>query len=180
MSLDFDHWSLQVPSVLVDVHHFAERGRLVSHAVTGWEAALWGLLGSAVAEALNLAASMRPTGPRRRWRWPWGRTSDRPIVILAVALRLFVGCGFAAPLGSSGQLPTPFAAFLAGLAAPLLIARLFQTIPIAEEEYRDPVVPTVNANSARPAINSIEFQNGVSGNGSPSHTLDGEASDAAS
>lgn len=102
--------------------------------MTGWQAALWGLLGGAVAEALNLAASMNPTRTRRRWRWPWSNPADRPIVLVAIALRLFVGCGLAAPLGASGQLPTPFAAFLAGLCAPLIVARIFQTIPVTQHE----------------------------------------------
>lgn len=105
--------------------------------MTGWQAALWGLLGSGVAEALNLSASMRPIGPRRRWHWPWSNPEDRSMVLVAVALRLFVGCGLAAPLGASHQLPTPFSAFLAGLAAPLIVARIFQSIPVADTD--DPV-----------------------------------------
>lgn len=107
---------------------------VASPDVTGWDAALWGLLGGAVAEALNLSASMRPTGPGRRWRWPWRNSSEALMVLVAVALRLFVGCGLAAALGASSQLPTPFAAFLAGLAAPLVVTRLFQTIPVAAAE----------------------------------------------
>ncbi|MEV6348436.1 hypothetical protein [Actinoplanes sp. NPDC051851] len=98
--------------------------------MTGLDAAQWGLLGSAVAEALNLSASMRPASDTGRWRRPWRNTTERGLVIFAVLLRLFVGCGLAAPMGASGQLPTPFAAFLAGLAAPLIIARLFQSIPL--------------------------------------------------
>lgn len=100
--------------------------------MTGTNAALWGLLGACVAEALALSASMRPVGASRRWRWPWDNRTDLWIVLIAVALRLFVGCGLAAPLGASGQLPTEFSAFLAGLSAPLVIARLFQFVPVAE------------------------------------------------
>jgi hypothetical protein len=98
--------------------------------MAGLAACLWGLLGSAVAEALNLSASVRPTAERPWWRWPWTTTADRGIVMFAVGLRLFVGCGLAAALGASGQLPTPFTAFLAGLAAPLLIARIFASVPV--------------------------------------------------
>lgn len=90
---------------------------------------LWGLLGSGVAEALTLSASMRPTGRQRRWRWPWGKQSDLPVIATAVILRLFIGSGVTAPLGASGQLPTPFTAFLAGIAAPLIVARIFATFP---------------------------------------------------
>jgi hypothetical protein len=56
------------------------------------------------------------------------------MVLVAISLRLFVGCGLASALGASGQLPTPFAAFLAGLASPLIIARLFQTISVADPQ----------------------------------------------
>jgi hypothetical protein len=97
--------------------------------MTGWQALLWALLGSAIAEALNVSASMRPTGPRGRWRWPWRSDSDRPMVVVAILLRLFVGSGVAAALGASGQLPTPFTALLAGVVAPLIVAKTFAAIP---------------------------------------------------
>lgn len=100
--------------------------------MTGWEAALWGLLGGAIAESLNLAATMRPQGLGRQWRWPWTCREDRPIVMVAITLRLLSGAGLAAPLGASGQLPTPFSGFLIGLSAPLIVARIFQMIPVAE------------------------------------------------
>jgi hypothetical protein len=106
--------------------------------MTGWEAAAWGLLGGSVAEALNLAACMRPVSPHQRWRWPWRSAADRPMVLIAVALRLFAGGALAAPLGASGQLPTAFSAFLAGLCAPLLVARIFQTIPVSAPEPTPP------------------------------------------
>jgi hypothetical protein len=69
------------------------------HEMSAWNALLWGLLGGAVAEALNLSASMRPVDARRRWRWPWGRTADRSIVLAAVGLRLFVGHPHGDPAG---------------------------------------------------------------------------------
>ncbi|MEI5526710.1 hypothetical protein WB401_37680 [Streptomyces brasiliscabiei] len=97
------------------------------------EAALWGLLGSGVAEALNLSASMRPTGPRRRWRRPWPNKADRLVVLAAIALRLFSGFGLTAALGASHQLPNATAAFVAGLAAPFIVARFFQSIPVPEQ-----------------------------------------------
>lgn len=116
--------------------------------MTGWEAALWGLLGGAIAESLNLAAMMRPQGRGRQWRWPWFRREDRPIVMVAITLRLLSGAGLAAPLGASAHLPTPFSGFLVGLSAPLVVARLFQMIPLAETGNappysiaQDPVVP---------------------------------------
>jgi hypothetical protein len=136
----------------------------------GWQAALWALLGSGVAEAVNLSASMRPVGPRRRWRWPWSARADRPMVMVAVGLRLFVGCGLAAPLGASGQLPTPFSAFLAGLAAPLIVARIFQAIPVADAE-------PVATDSSHPGHPSSAHQ--VVGGDRESSLLEDGISDAA-
>jgi len=98
--------------------------------VTGLQAALWGLLGSGVAEALNLSASMRPVGPRRKWRWPWHSKADRPVMLVAVALRMFAGLGLAAALGAAGYVADETAALLAGVATPLVVARLFQAIPL--------------------------------------------------
>lgn len=110
--------------------------------VTGLQAALWGLLGSGVAEALNLSASMRPVGPRRKWRWPWHSRADRPVMLVAVALRLFAGLGLAAALGAAGYLTDETAALMAGVATPLVVARLFQAIPLYDAPpAADPAVP---------------------------------------
>ncbi|WP_146607436.1 hypothetical protein [Spongiactinospora gelatinilytica] len=100
--------------------------------MTALDAALWGFLGSAVAEALTLTALMRPAGRRRTWRWPWATKEDRPAVVFAVCLRLFAGGGLATPLGVSGQMPTEFGLFVCGAAAPFIVARLFQLIPVGE------------------------------------------------
>ncbi|WP_327402286.1 hypothetical protein OG194_20575 [Streptomyces sp. NBC_01288] len=98
--------------------------------MTGLQAALWGLLGSGVAEALNLSASMRPSGPHHRWRWPWHSKADRPVLLVAIGLRLFAGCGLAAALGASGYLDSEAAALAAGVATPLIVAKLFQLVPL--------------------------------------------------
>jgi hypothetical protein len=91
------------------------------------EAAVWALLGGGVAEALNTSATMRPFTARGKWRWPT-RRCDMPIFVVAVVLRLLAGPGLAAPLAASQQIPTAFAAWMTGLAAPLLVAKLFQNL----------------------------------------------------
>ncbi|MFJ2215405.1 hypothetical protein ACIQVO_29840 [Streptomyces sp. NPDC101062] len=101
--------------------------------MNGFQAALWGLLGSGVAEALNLSSSMHPSGPHRRWRWPWDRKADRPVMLVAIGLRLFAGGGLAAALGASGYLDSETAALAAGVATPLMVARLFQLLPLYDE-----------------------------------------------
>ncbi|MFG3020748.1 hypothetical protein ACGFZQ_19720 [Streptomyces sp. NPDC048254] len=122
--------------------------------MTDLQAALWGLLGSGVAEALNLSASMRPTGPRRRWRWPWHSRADRPMVLVAIALRLFAGFGLTAALGNSGQLPNATAAFAVGVTTPLIVAKLFQSIPVSESG--SPQGPEAQLPAARPGSEAAE------------------------
>lgn len=104
--------------------------------VNGLHAALWGLLGSSVAEALTLSASMRPTGPRRRWRWPWSNRADRPVVLVAISLRLFAGFALTAALGASGQLTNETMALGTGVATPFIVARFFQSIQVGEPGLR--------------------------------------------
>lgn len=102
--------------------------------MTGWEAALWGVLGGGVAEAITLLALMRPTGRRRDWRLPWARPEQASILLLAVGLRLFASGVVAGALGVSGQLATAFTAFAMGAAAPLVVQRATQLASSTAEE----------------------------------------------
>ncbi|MEH1102582.1 hypothetical protein [Micromonospora sp. CPCC 205561] len=98
-----------------------------------WMAAMWGLVGSAVAEALNLSGMMRPsTGSGGRWQWPWRDRRDAPIVVFAVLLRAAAGTGLAAAAGAGGLATTAFASFTFGVAAPLVIAKMFDQVRVAE------------------------------------------------
>nr|MDT0662826.1 hypothetical protein [Micromonospora sp. DSM 115978] len=98
-----------------------------------WIAATWGLVGSVVAEALNLYGMMRPTEPRGRWRWPWRDKRDRPIIMFAVLLRAIAGTGLAAAAGAGGLATTAFATFTFGVAAPLFIAKMFDQVRVADK-----------------------------------------------
>lgn len=99
-----------------------------------WIAATWGLVGSAVAEALNLYGMMRPTTESKgRWQWPWRDRRDRPIVIFAVLLRAVAGTGLAAAAWAGGVATTAFATFTFGVAAPLLIAKMFDQIRVLDQ-----------------------------------------------
>jgi len=95
--------------------------------------ALWGLLGGGVVEALDLAAAIRPTSGRPRWAWPW---ADEPACrlpyLLSIVLRLAAGAGLAAAASTSGpRLAAPWAAFLAGLGAPVVVERLLRYVKVA-------------------------------------------------
>jgi hypothetical protein len=102
--------------------------------VSLWIAATWGLVGSVVSEALNLYAMMRPTTESKgRWQWPWRDKRDRPIVIFAVALRALAGTGLAAAAWAGGLATTAFATFTFGVAAPLVIAKMFDQIRVLDQ-----------------------------------------------
>ncbi|MEH0973788.1 hypothetical protein V6U77_21930 [Micromonospora sp. CPCC 205546] len=99
-----------------------------------WMAAMWGLVGSAVAESLNLSGMMRPTsGSAGRWQWPWRDRRDAPIVVFAVLLRTVAGTGLAAAAGAGGLATTAFASFTFGVAAPLVIAKMFDQVRVADQ-----------------------------------------------
>lgn len=107
-----------------------------------WIAATWGLVGSAVAEALNLYGMMRPTTESKgRWQWPWRDRRDRPIVIFAVLLRAVAGTGLAAAAWAGGVATTAFATFTFGVAAPLLIAKMFDQIRVLDQPPQNPKPP---------------------------------------
>ncbi|MFC8826809.1 WD40 repeat domain-containing protein [Streptomyces sp. NPDC057137] len=103
--------------------------------MTGLQAALWGLLGSGVVEALDLSAPMHPAGLHGRWRRPWHSKADRPAMLVAIGVRLLAGCGLAAALGTSGDLNSETAALAAGIVTPLIVAKLFQPIPLDDDNW---------------------------------------------
>jgi hypothetical protein len=110
--------------------------------VSLWIAATWGLVGSLVAEALNLYGMMRPTTESRgRWRWPWRDKRDRPIVMFAVLLRAVAGTGLAAAAGAGGLATTAFATFTFGVVAPLFIAKMFDQVRVLDKPPVDPNWP---------------------------------------
>ena len=103
-----------------------------------WIAATWGLVGSAVAEALNLYGMMRPTTESKgRWQWPWRDRRDRPIVIFAVLLRAAAGAGLAAAARAGGVATTALPMFTFGVTAPLVIAKMFDQIRVLDPPKDD-------------------------------------------
>jgi hypothetical protein len=104
-----------------------------------WIAATWGLVGSGVAEALNLYAMMRPsTESKGRWQWPWQDRQDRSIVLFAVTLRVLAGTGLAAAASAGGVATTAFATFVFGVTAPLVIAKMFDQIRVLDQPAEQP------------------------------------------
>ena len=95
--------------------------------MSAWGAAVWGLAGSLCVEALALYSLIRHS---RRWSWrkpiPQGLTA----YIISVFLRAGAGAGLAAAAAGSGQVSGTFAAFALGVAAPLVVEKLSQEIPL--------------------------------------------------
>ncbi|MFD9584878.1 hypothetical protein ACFWBM_09385 [Streptomyces sp. NPDC059980] len=96
-------------------------------------AALWGLGGSAAAEALQIYLSMRVPGDARSFRAPWSNRKQRKYFWGAVALRLFLGILPPAAITASSHVFSPMHAMVTGMTAPLLISRLAQTQTTAQQ-----------------------------------------------
>ncbi|MGW0416219.1 hypothetical protein ACWERI_20105 [Streptomyces collinus] len=107
-----------------------EKGTLIalgSGDMNALYAALWGLGGSAAAEALQIYLVMRVPGDARGFRPPWSNRKQRKYFWGAVALRLFIGVLPPAAITASSNVFSPMNAMVTGMTAPLLISRLAQT-----------------------------------------------------
>jgi hypothetical protein len=106
-------------------------------------AAGWGLLGSFIVEALELAAALR-----RAKALPWKRPGEPRLFayLVSVVLRLAAGAGLAALGGAGGQLTGPFAAGALGITAPLVVERLLRQVGTADAE---PAAPALSPPASR-------------------------------
>lgn len=96
--------------------------------MTGIFAAAWGLFGGFCTEGLGFYVAVR-----RQGGWPW-RTSGGPSLLAyasAELVRLVIGAGLAWAFAASDQVATPVAALAVGVAAPLVVERLTQSVPLA-------------------------------------------------
>ncbi|MEV7445657.1 hypothetical protein AB0O22_31740 [Streptomyces sp. NPDC091204] len=85
------------------------------------EACLWGLLGAALIEGLDLYTAIHTTDG-----WPWrkkGEPAFAPYVV-AVIIRLGVGMGLTAAFAASEQVAGALAAVTVGIAAPKILQQL--------------------------------------------------------
>ena len=95
------------------------------------DAALWGLFGSFAVEGLDFYTAIR-----RRGRWPWRAPDPGEVGALAYVVaelfRLIIGGGLAWAAAASGQLTTATGALAVGIAAPLIVERLTQVVPLTD------------------------------------------------
>ncbi len=109
--------------------------------MTWTQAALWGLFGGFAVEGLDLYSAVR-----RRGRWPWQVPGPREVgaagYFVAELVRLVIGSGLACGLATSGQITTAVGAITAGVAAPLLVERLAQAIPLTDDSVPDTAAVT--------------------------------------
>ncbi|MDH6435710.1 hypothetical protein M2158_004187 [Streptomyces sp. SAI-144] len=85
------------------------------------EACLWGLLGAALIEGLDLYTAIHSTDG-----WPWrkkGQPTFAPY-ITALLIRLGVGTGLTAAFAASHQVAGALAAVTVGIAAPKILQQL--------------------------------------------------------
>lgn len=92
-----------------------------------WVAAIWGLAGALCVEALWLHSHIR-----RSKHWSWRRPIPQGLdaYLISVVLRAGVGAGLASAAAGSGQVSGAIAAFGIGVAAPLIVQKLAQAVPL--------------------------------------------------
>jgi len=89
------------------------------------QAAVWGLLGGFIVEALELLVASRRVGG-----WPWTRPGEPGVapMVVSVVLRMAIGAILAAAAYGSGQVGGPLPALGLGVAAPLVIEKMTRTL----------------------------------------------------
>ncbi|WP_406354260.1 hypothetical protein [Streptomyces sp. NBC_00658] len=90
------------------------------------EAVIWALVGGGSAEVTLALTMMRPSSAKKSWAWPLTRP-ETPIYCCGMISRLFISGALAAPCAATGKISDGFMAFLLGIAAPPLLARLAAT-----------------------------------------------------
>jgi hypothetical protein len=96
-----------------------------------------------------------------------GRGTSTGPFLLAVAIRLGVGAGLAAAAGSSGQVAGAFGAVAVGVAAPLIVEKLYQQIPRVAVES-DGAGSAIPSQAGVPAVGGSSADLGVDTAGSDS------------
>jgi hypothetical protein len=93
-----------------------------------WQAALWGLAGGFLVEALELYASIRRS--TRRWSWRRPIPQGMAAFVVSIVIRMGAGATVAAALAQDGQVAGALAALGLGVAAPLVIEKLARVVPL--------------------------------------------------
>ncbi|MET8454576.1 hypothetical protein [Streptomyces sp. NPDC005209] len=86
-------------------------------------AVLWALLGGGVSEAALIFAMMKPSSPKEKWKWPWSK-DEMPKFCFGMTCRFFLTGAAVAPLAATKRVPDSLIAFLLGMCAPLLVAKM--------------------------------------------------------
>jgi hypothetical protein len=90
-------------------------------ALVIWQACLWGLLGAALVEGLELYQAIRA---ERGFPWAFRGQLKLAPYLIALILRLGLGTGLAVAFAASHQITGPLAAVTVGIAAPKILKGL--------------------------------------------------------
>jgi hypothetical protein len=110
-----------------DMFRASASSKSYCQCMSAWTAAAWGLAGGLCVEALALYSLIRNS---RTWYWRRPIPQGLAAYLISVILRVAAGAGLAAAAAGSRQVSGTFAAFGLGIAAPLVVEKLSQLIPL--------------------------------------------------
>ena len=110
---------------------------------------MWGLIGGLCVEALALYSSIKKS---KSWSWRCPIPQGLAAYVGSVILRVGAGAGLSAAAAGSGQVSGTFAAFALGIAAPLVVEKLSQNIPLTGpltvDQPKEPVPLVIEAENS--------------------------------
>ncbi|RSM99528.1 hypothetical protein DMB42_42265 [Nonomuraea sp. WAC 01424] len=117
----------------------------------GWVFALWGLGGGLAIEALDFIKAVRRVGHGWPWRYPYGPGGGPYLV--SVLGRVVASAVVAGAAGASVNGMTPLVALSLGAAAPLILEKLSQQIPVhADLPMATPAAASPSVAAGAPAL----------------------------
>lgn len=126
-------------------------------------AAGWGLVGGMCVEALALYSLIRTNS---QWSWRKPIPQGLAAYLISVIVRAGAGAGVAAAAAGSGQVSGTLAAFGLGVAAPLVVEKLAQTVPLlqpAAASDRPAVLPAMGGPGDPPSSGETAEQHDPAG-----------------
>jgi hypothetical protein len=100
-----------------------------------WQAALWGLIGGAVAQSLRTAADVKATN----FRWPWLKEDAGGFSPYLFVAFVSLASGGVVAAAAHGQMTGPWPAMIMGITAPSVVRGVLSGIEVSERKPDPPI-----------------------------------------